>query len=111
MSSLSLRLLLLFLCAVDGGRRGGGRGGVDQLVLLLPLHPPVLEPDFDLALREAERVRDLDPPPPRQVAVVVELLLQLQSLVTRVGLPSASPGTAEGPWERSKSSVTEQVTV
>lgn len=47
------------------------------LVLLLPLHSPVLEPDLDLALREAERVRDLDPSPPRQVPVEVELLLQL----------------------------------
>ena len=32
-----------------------------HLVLLLPLHPPVLEPDLDLTLRQAERVRDLDP--------------------------------------------------
>ena len=32
-----------------------------HLVLLLPLHPSVLEPDLDLTLRQAERVRDLDP--------------------------------------------------
>ena len=32
-----------------------------HLVLLLPLHPPGLEPDLDLTLRQAERVRDLDP--------------------------------------------------
>ena len=32
-----------------------------HLVLLLPLHPPVLEPDLDLTLRQAERVRNLDP--------------------------------------------------
>ena len=32
-----------------------------HLVLLLPLHPPVLEPDLDLPLRQAERVRNLDP--------------------------------------------------
>ena len=33
-----------------------------HLVLLLPLHPPVLEPDLDLSLRQTQRVRDLDPP-------------------------------------------------
>ena len=32
-----------------------------HLVLLLPLHPTVLEPDLDLPLRQAERVRNLDP--------------------------------------------------
>ena len=32
-----------------------------HLVLLLPLHPAVLEPDLDLPLRQAERVRNLDP--------------------------------------------------
>ena len=58
-----------------------------HLVLLLPLHPPVLEPDLDLPLGQAERVRDLDPAPSGQVAVEVELLLQLQGLVTRVGGP------------------------
>ena len=56
-----------------------------QPVVLLPLHPPVLEPDFDLALGERQLVRDLDAPAPRQVAVVVELLLQLERLVARVG--------------------------
>ena len=58
-----------------------------HLVLLLPLHPPVLEPDLDLPLRQAQRVRDLDPSPPGQVAVEVELLLQLQGLITGVGRP------------------------
>ena len=32
-----------------------------HLVLLLPLHPTVLEPDLDLPLGQAERVRYLDP--------------------------------------------------
>ena len=32
-----------------------------HLVLLLPLHSAVLEPDLDLPLRQAERVRNLDP--------------------------------------------------
>ena len=32
-----------------------------HLVLLLPLHPTVLEPDLDLPLGQAESVRYLDP--------------------------------------------------
>ena len=32
-----------------------------HLVLLLPLHSPVLEPDLDLPLRQAKRMSDLDP--------------------------------------------------
>ncbi|KAJ8377219.1 hypothetical protein AAFF_G00265140, partial [Aldrovandia affinis] len=64
----------------DGGTRGAwtgtGTGNAPVvLVILLPLHPPVLEPDFDLALGQAERVRDLDAPPAREVPVEVELLL------------------------------------
>jgi len=55
-----------------------------HLVLLLPLHAPVLEPDLDLPLREAQGVRDLDPAAAGQVAVEVELLLQLQRLVAGV---------------------------
>ena len=95
-----------------GRRRGGGRVGaaalvrrlvllvelLDRLDLLLELHAPVLEPDLDLALGEAQRVRHLDPPPPRQVVVRVELLLQFEGLVARVRLPSAasqSVGTFE----------------
>lgn len=58
-------------------------------MVFLPLHAPVLEPDLDLALGEAEGVRDLDASPPGQVAVEVELLLQLQDLLSGVG--SARP--------------------
>ena len=58
------------------------------LVLLLPLHPPVLEPDLDLSLCEAKSVGDLDPSPPREIPVEVELLLKLQGLVTGVRLAS-----------------------
>ena len=49
-----------------------GRGA--QLVLLLGLHPPVLEPDLDLSLRQSQVVSDLYPPSPSEVAVKVELL-------------------------------------
>ena len=64
-----------------------GPGQLDHVVLLLPLHAPVLEPDLDLALGESEQVRDLDAPTPGQVAVEVEFLLQLQRLEARVRLP------------------------
>lgn len=45
-----------------------------HLVLLLPLHTPILEPDFYLTFREAECMRDLDATPPREIAIEVELL-------------------------------------
>lgn len=67
-------------------------------MIFLPLHPPVLKPDLDLALGQAERVGDLDAAPPGQVAVKVELLLQLQDLLSGVcgsralGLPSVITG-------------------
>jgi len=65
-------------------------GGVDvatvrQPVLALPLHPAVLEPDLDLPFGEAEGVRDFDPPATGQVPVEVELLLEFEGLVARVG--------------------------
>ena len=74
---LSLGLLLLLVELLD------------RLDLLLQLHPPVLEPDLDLSLRQAEGVRHFYPPPPRQVVVRVELLLQFKGLVPRVRLPSS----------------------
>ena len=63
--------------------------------LLLPLHPPVLEPDFDLALGEADGLRDLDAPLAGQVAVVVEFLLQFEGLGPRVRLPPSLPIRAD----------------
>ena len=74
----SLGLLLLLVELLDG------------LNLLLQLHPPVLEPDLDLPLGQAQLMRHLDPPPAGQVMVRVELLLQLQGLVTGVGLTTAT---------------------
>ena len=62
-----------------------------RLVLLLPLHPPVLEPDLDLPLRQTESVSDLYPPTASEISVEVELLLQLQGLVSGVGLPASLP--------------------
>ena len=70
-----------------------GLCGIDEFIFLLPLHAAVLEPDLDLALGEAERVGDLDAAAPRQVAVEMELLLQLQRLVAGVGLAASAPVT------------------
>jgi len=90
--------LCLGLLLAERGLVGGAHLGVGQLVVLLPLHAPVLEPDLDLALGEAQGVRDLDASPPGQVAVEVELLLQLQDLLSGVGgagplgLPAAVVG-------------------
>ena len=39
-----------------------------HLVLLLPLHPPVAEPDLDLLLRHAQRVSDLYSSSPSQIS-------------------------------------------
>ena len=55
------------------------------LALFLHLHPPVLEPDLHLPLRQVERARHLMSPVPREVHVEQELLLQLQGLVFGVG--------------------------
>lgn len=62
-----------------------------QLVVFLPFHPAVLKPDFDLSLWEAQGMGYLDPPPARQVAVEMELLLQLQGLVPCVCSPGSLP--------------------
>lgn len=48
-----------------------------HLVLLLPLHTPILEPDLYLTFRKAESMRDLNATPPRQIAVEMEFFLQL----------------------------------
>jgi len=55
-----------------------------HVVFLLPLHSPVLEPDFDLSLAKVQHVGDLDASTSRQVAVEMELLLELEGLVAGV---------------------------
>lgn len=57
-----------------------------EVVLLLPLHPTVLEPDLYLAFRERQGMCDLNAASSGQVAVVVELLFQFQRLVASVCL-------------------------
>ena len=72
---------------------------LDRPQLLLELHPPVLEPDLDLTLGEAQRVGDLDPAAPREIVVEVELLLQLEGLEPGVGLPPPPPRAAVGTFD------------
>lgn len=59
------------------------------VLLLLPLHAPVLKPDLDVALGEAQGQRQLDAPRPGDVAVEQKLLLELQQLCARVRSPGA----------------------
>lgn len=54
------------------------------LLVLLVLHATVLEPDLDLAFGEVQQVGHLHAARPAQVAVEVELLLQLHQLRARV---------------------------
>lgn len=58
-----------------------------HFVLLLPLHPSVLEPDLYLPLRETESVRYLDASSPREVPIEMELLFEFQGLIPRVRSP------------------------
>lgn len=60
---------------------------VRQLVILLPFHTAVLEPDFDLPLGQDQGMSDLDPSSSRQISIVVKFLLQLEYLVPRVRGP------------------------
>ena len=71
---------------------------LDGLNLLFELHSSILKPDLDLSLGEAKLVGHFDPSSPREVVIRMELLLQLQRLVTGVSLP-ASPPEAVGPRE------------
>ena len=57
------------------------------LAVLLVLHAPVLEPDFDLALRQVEIARQLPSFLLGNVGVEQELFLQFQRLELGVGLP------------------------
>lgn len=47
-----------------------------QFIVLLPFHPAILEPDFDLSFRETQRVGYLYPPPSGKVPIEVKLFLQ-----------------------------------
>jgi len=61
--------------------------GLLPLAVFLVLHPPVLEPDLDLTLRQVEIARQLPAFLLRHVGVEQELLLQLQRLEFGVRFP------------------------
>ena len=70
----------------------------DGLDLFLEFHPPVLEPDLDLPLCQAQLVGHFYSPPSGEVMVGVKLFLQLQGLVSCVSLSAPSTeatGTSE----------------
>ena len=69
---------------------------LDGPQFFLEFHAAILEPDFDLALCQTECVGDFNSPPPSQVVIEVEFLLQFQSLVARVRLATSSPWTSIG---------------
>jgi len=56
------------------------------VVLLLPLHTSVLEPDLDLSFGEAEDVCDLNATTTCKVTVEVEFFLEFQRLESRIRL-------------------------
>ena len=65
-------------------------------MVFFPLHPAILKPNFDLPLAEVEQVCHLHSAWSAQVAVEVELLLELQELGVSVRgpQPSGRPATA-----------------
>lgn|SRR6218665_422444 len=80
-----------------------------DLLLFLPLHSAVLEPDLDLPLGETKDPGDLHPPTSVEVLTRVELLLQLQSLETTVTRSRSFHihGNTHGTWKNgAKASIT-----
>lgn len=71
-----------------------------SLCVLLVLHPPVLEPDLDLSLREVQVPRELPPLLLGDVRVEEELLLQLEGLELGVRLAFLADGHLASPLQR-----------
>lgn len=57
--------------------------------LLLVFHASILEPDLDLSFGERQIVRYLDTPATSQVFIEVKLFLELQGLISGVGLSAS----------------------
>lgn len=60
------------------------------LDLLLQLHASILEPDFDLPLRQTECMGHFNASPPGQVVISMKLLFKFERLISSVGLSTPS---------------------
>ena len=69
------------------------------LRILLVLHPPILEPDLHLPLRQVEVASQLPPLLLRNVGVEKELFLQLERLELRVGFTFLPDGHLARPFQ------------
>ena len=56
-----------------------------HLMLFFPLHPSILEPDFNLPLCHQQGMSNFYPPAACQVAIKMKFFLQFKSLVSGVG--------------------------
>ena len=65
------------------------------MIVLLPLHTSVLEPNLDLSFGERQGVGNLDATTTGQIAIIVELFLEFECLEPRVGLTSSLRFVAE----------------
>ena len=63
---------------------------LDGMDLLFELHSSILKPDFDLSFGEAKLMGHFDSSSSREVVICVKLLLQLQGLISGVGLFDSS---------------------
>lgn len=77
--------------------------GLLPLAVFLVLHPPVLEPDLDLTLRQVEIARQLPAFLLRNVGVEQELFLQFQCLEFGVRFPLLAHRHLAGPLQRIRS--------
>ena len=71
-------------------------------MLFLPFHTTILKPDLNLSFCKAQRMRDFDPAPAREVPVEVEFFFEFEYLVSGVGGPCAFVVTIVrpiGPWK------------
>ena len=58
-------------------------------MLLFPLHPPILKPDFNLSLRHQQGMCNFNPSTACQVTIKMKFFLQFKSLVSGVGRPDS----------------------
>lgn len=100
----SLNVVKLAMVVVEA------RLGARQVVFLLPLHPPVLEPNFHLTLSQEQRLCDFNAPAACEVFVEVKLFLQFQDLLARVGGSRTFVfAGAEACWEEKERTFREEV--